>query len=350
MPTDPDIDTQQMDKSLDDIAELVGGSVSGEGSIRITGLNGLQDAAGGDLTFLGNPRFESFMETTKAAAVIVPKDFGNNGKPLIHVKHPYLAFAILLKEYERETKIHPEGIHRLAVIAENVRLGRNVSIDALVRLEDGCEIGDDVILYSGVYIGRGSKIGSGTIVYPNATIRERVVVGANCVIHSNAAIGSDGFGFTLVDNARVKIPQVGTVRIGDDVEIGSNTSIDRSTTGCTVIGNGTKIDNLVQIAHNVVIGAHCTISAETGIAGSTTIGNHVMIGGQVGIGGHLEIGDNVRIGAKTGVSKSVPPGTSILGTPFRDLPTTRRIWASLPYLPNVLRRIRALEKRVGKKD
>ena len=337
-----------MDKSLEEIAKLVEGTVIGPGDVRITGLKGLGEAQSGDLSFLANPRLESLLDTTKAAAVLVPKDFGHNGITVIRVEHPYRAFATVLKVFEKEVLLHPIGLHPSAAVSEGATLGNNVGIDAFVRVEAGSEIGDDVVLYSGVYVGKGAKIGKGSIIYPNATIRERVVIGERCIIHSNAAIGSDGFGFTIVDGVHLKIPQVGTVILGDDVEIGSNSAVDRSTTGPTSIGDGTKIDNLVQIGHNVTIGKHCVVSGGTGIAGSTKIGNNVMIGGQVGIRGHLEIGDNVMIGAGTGVTKSVPAGSVILGVPHYDLKVTRRIWVSLPRLPKALRRLRILEERVEK--
>ncbi len=335
-----------MDKTLNEIAELVEGTVVGQGDVRITGLNGLEHASPGDLSFFANPSFESLLETTKATAVLVPADFAPNGIPLIRVEHPYLAFATILKLYEKEKTSHPRGVHPSAAVSEGASLGKNVGIDAFARIEDDCEIGDNVILYSGVYVGKGAKIGADSIIYPNATIRECVILGERCIIHSNASIGSDGFGFTIVDGVHVKIPQVGTVIIGDDVEIGSNSAVDRSTTGPTLIGNGTKIDNLVQIGHNVTIGEHCIISGGTGIAGSTKIGNNVVLGGQVGVRGHLEIGDNVMIGAGTGVRSSVPADSVILGTPHHDHKVTRRIWASLPRLPKMLRRLKILEQRV----
>lgn len=344
----PQTKTHLMDKSLNEIAKLVEGTVIGRGDVRITGLSGLEDAKSGDLSFLGNPRFESLMATTQAAAVLVPESFGDNGFPVIRVGHPYQAFATVLKLYEKETLHHPVGVHPTSAISEGASLGKNVGIDAFVRLEEGCEIGDNVVLYSGVYVGRGSTIGQGTIVYPNVTIREGVRIGARCIIHSNVSLGSDGFGFTEADGAHVKIPQVGTVQIGDDVEIGSNSAIDRSTMGPTVIGNGTKIDNLVQIAHNVTIGEHCTISSGTGIAGSTKIGNNVTMAGRVGIRGHLEIGDNVVVGGGTGIVSSVPAGSVIMGTPHQDINLARRIWISLPLLPKALRRLRMLEARIDK--
>lgn len=336
-----------MNKSLTEIAQMVDGTVIGNAELCVTGLNGLKEAQPGDLSFFADPRYESLLEETKAAAILASSDFEENGIPVIQVKDPYFAFSKLLKDYEREVLVHPTGIHPSAVIAESAKIGPGATIDANVRIEENCEIGENCVLYAGVYVGRDSKIGPNTVIYPNTTIRERCTVGARCIVHSNVAIGSDGFGFSLVNGVRAKIPQVGTVVIGDDVEIGSNSAIDRSTTGRTVIGSGTKIDNLVQIGHNVIIGEHCTISGSTGISGSAKIGNHVMIGGQAGIGGHLEIGDNSMIAGRAGINKSVPPGSIIAGFPQNEARVTRRILMSLPYLPKLLRRVRGLEEKVA---
>lgn len=336
-----------MNKTLREIAELVGGTVVGDHDMVITGLNGIKEARDGDLTFYADPRYADYLRVTTAAAVLVPEDYAGNGRTVVRVPNPYLAFAQVLKHFEESLLVHPSGVHPTAVIADTAHLGRAVAVDAHVCIGEHAVIGDGAILYPGVYIGRGVNIGPGTIVYPNATIRERVTIGARCIIHANAAIGTDGFGFTNLGGKHVKIPQVGTVTLGDDVEIGSNTAIDRSTTGSTTIGRGTKIDNLVQIAHNVRIGEDCTISGSCGISGSTVIGNNVTMGGQVGIGGHLEVGDNVMIGAKTGVHKSIPANSVVSGIPQQDHVVTRRIFASLPHLPNLLKRFRKLEKRVG---
>lgn len=336
-----------MDKSLNEIAQIVGGTVDGEGTIRITGLNGLKEAQAGDISFFSDPRYEPLLENTPAAAILAPEGYGRNGLPVIHVADPYLAFAQLLKSYESEVLIHPREVHPTAVIAESAQIGAGVALDAHVRVEENCEIGENVILYAGVYVGRGSRIGRDTVIYPNTTVRERTTIGARCIIHSNVAIGSDGFGFAAMNGTRAKIPQVGTVTIGDDVEIGSNSAIDRSTTGTTSIGNGTKIDNLVQIGHNCKIGEHCAISGGSAIAGSTIIGSNVMIGGHSSTAGHLTIGDNVMAAGRSGITKSVPANSIISGLPHTDHSTTRRIWASLPYLPKALRRIRGLEDRMA---
>jgi len=333
-----------------DIADQVGGDIIGNPDTPITGLNGIREAQPGELTFLGSPQYISFLETTQASAIFVPRDFD---KPhptaaLIQVDTPYAAFAMMLQAIEKEIRVHPSGQHPTAAIGENVTLGENVALDAHVRLADNCRIGSNVILYAGVYVGRHSAIGDNTIVYPNTSIREYVTIGRRCIIHSNVSIGTDGFGFTPMDGKRAKIPQVGTVEIGDDVEIGSNTGIDRATSGKTIIGSGTKIDNLVQIGHNVVIGENTTISGATGIAGSTTIGNGVTIGGMVGLSGHIEIGDNVMIAGASQVAHSIPPNKMVSGYPAIEHSLGRKVIMSQKRLPELLRRVRSLEQKLEK--
>ena len=337
-----------MDLTVREIALIVGGTVEGDGSLRITGLNGLKEAKPGDLSFYADTRYLQLAETAPAAALIVDASYQGNRRPLIRVASPYFAFAQALRYLESLVLIHPKGIHPTAVVAPTAALGREVALDAHVVVADGARIGDRVVLYAGVYVGRDSVIGDDTVLYPHVAIRERVSLGARCVVHANATIGSDGFGFTRFGGVVEKIPQVGTVEIADDVEIGANSSIDRGTTGPTTVGRGTKIDNLVQVAHNVHIGAYCTISSGTGVAGSTTLGNNVVVGGQAGFAGHQTIGDNVMVGGQTGVLGDVAAGKVILGTPHHDVEVTRRVWAALPYLPGLLKRLRKLEKRVEK--
>ncbi len=335
-----------MNLTLGEIASIVGGKVEGDAGLRITGLNGLKEAGPGDLSFYADPRYQRFLETSPAAALIVDAAFPGNHRPLIRVASPYVAFAQLLKHLEGLLLIHPAGIHPTAVVGEGAVIGKGVALDAHVVIAPGAKIGEGSVLYAGVYVGRNSSIGPNCVLYPHVSIRERVILGARCMVHANSAIGSDGFGFTDTGGRKVKIPQVGAVIIGDDVEIGSNTSIDRATTGNTTIGSGTKIDNLVQIGHNVSIGEHCTISGVTGISGSTTIGNRVTIGGQAGTAGHLKIGDNVVIGGRAGVTKSVPANSIVSGFPAVDHQVSRRILAGLPFIPDALRRLRKLEKQV----
>lgn len=335
-----------MNMTLGEIATIVGGTVEGDAAARITGLNGLKEAKPGDLSFYADARYLKYLDSTPAAALMVDQKFTGNRRPIIRVGNPYFAFAQLLKHLESLWLIHPKGIHPNASVAPTAKIGKDVAIDAFAVVADGAEIGDRTVLYAGVYIGRDTTIGPDGIFYPHVSVRERITIGARCIVHANSTIGSDGFGFTRVGGVPAKIPQIGGVIIGDDVEIGSNSSIDRATTGNTTIGSGTKIDNLVQIGHNVFIGANCTISGSTGISGSTTIGSNVTIGGQTGTAGHLTIGDNAIVGGRAGVTKSVPANAVVSGYPLNDHEVTRRIFASLPYLPDALRRLRKLEKRV----
>lgn len=336
-----------MNKSLAEIAELIGGTVIGDATTRIAGVNGIKQAKPGDLTFVSNLRYLPFLETTHASAAIVGKAVMSAPIPIIQVAKPDVAFWTVLKDVADSEVSHPHaGIHPTAVIGENVRLGKDVAIDAHVRVADNCRIGDGAVLYAGVYVGQDSVIGGNTVVYPNVVIRERVTVGARCIIHGGAVIGGDGFGFVPLGKVQYKIPQVGSVEIGDDVEIGSNTTIDRATFGRTVIGQGTKIDNLVQIGHNVEIGEHCVISGSTGISGSAIIGNYVMIGGQTGIAGHIDIGDGAIIAGRTAVSKSVGPGKMVSGFPMKDHKEDLRILACISRLPEFVNRIHELEAQV----
>jgi len=341
-----------MDTSVGEIAALVGGTVTGEPALKITGLNGIKQAHAGDLTFLGDHKYLVYFKSTGASAILVAPDFDPatpvpKERALIRVKNPYMAFIQVIQEHAvRPEASYPSGIHPTAVIGRNVKLGRDVAIDAHVRIADDAAIGDGVVLYAGVYIGHGCRIGDRTVVYPNVTLREGVTVGARCILHAGVVLGSDGFGFAPLNGAWFKVPQTGTVIIGDDVEIGANTAIDRATFGSTVVGRGTKIDNLVQIGHNVEIGEDCVISGMTGVAGSATIGNHVTIAAQVGVGDHARIGDRATIGARSGVVGEVEPGRVATGYPLMDHKQELRIMAAMRHIPEWPRRIRDLEQRV----
>ncbi len=335
-----------MDLTVAEIARLVDGVVVGNDAVRITGVNGIREAANGDISFIGSAKYLKHLATTRAAAILVERGCTGSDRPLIQVDDPYRAFVVVLSRLELETRLHPRGIHPGAIISDRAAIGADAGIDALVRIEDDAVIGDRAVLYSGVYIGRGVHIGADTVLYPNVVVRDRVRIGDRCIIHGNATLGSDGFGFAPVAGRQVKIPQVGTVIVGDDVEIGANTAIDRATCGETVIGNGTKIDNLVQVGHNVRIGEHCAISGGVAIAGSATIGNRVTIGGLTGIAGHIEIGDGATIAARSGVTKSIPAGALVSGFPAEDHHTMRRFLAAQKHLPGALRRIRELEERI----
>ena len=334
-----------MNATLGDIAALVGGTVAGDGSIRITGLNGIREAGDGDLTFVSDRKYIPYLETTRASAVVVARDTPAGTKPLIFVDDPRQAMLAILVHIQKAQEIHPVGHHPSAIVAETARLGSAVALGPLVVIDEGAEIGDATVLHAGCFVGRGSRIGPNTVLYPNVTVRERVEIGARCVLHSGAVVGSDGFGFAQHGKMHVKIPQVGTVILGNDVEVGTNSAIDRATFGATIVGDGTKIDNLVQIGHNVRIGRNCIICGNAGIAGSTVLGDNVTVGAGGGVAGHIEIGDGAIIAAFSGATKSVSEGAIVFGFPAVELERGRRMHGALRQLPEALRRLKSLEER-----
>jgi UDP-3-O-[3-hydroxymyristoyl] glucosamine N-acyltransferase len=336
-----------MDLTVDEIAQLVGGTVDGDGSVRITGVNGLREAERGDLVFVRGKRYLPYLAETRASAVLISeRPEGGLLIPLILTPHPDLAFAQVIQQHALPVPRHPQGIHESAVVGARTILGEGVALAAHVYVGEDCVIGSRVVLYPGVYIGNGVNIGDDTIVYPNVIVREDTEIGSCCILHAGACIGSDGFGFAPLGGRWEKIPQIGRVILGDDVEVGTNTAIDRATFGVTRIGRGTKIDNLVQIGHNVEIGEHCIIAGKVGIAGSAMIGHQVRIGASAGINGHIEIGDGASIGARAGVTKSVGPGETVSGFPAMDHTLARRVLVAQQRLPELMQRIRELERQV----
>jgi len=335
-----------MQKTLKEIAQLVDGKVVGDGNILINGASGIREAVEGDITFLANSKYSSLMDKTRAAAIITSQDAQETTKPIIVTQNPSLAFVKIISMFMPDDAGHPSGIDYTAVMGKHVSLGKDVTIGAYSVIGDNVSLGDNVIIYAGCYIGHHSKIGAGTLIYPHVSIRERISIGSRVIIHSGAVIGSDGFGFATIKGAHHKIPQVGTVEIHDDVEIGANVTIDRARFDKTVIGRGTKIDNLVQIGHNVMVGENALIVAQVGVAGSTIIGNNVTLGGQVGLSGHLTIGDNAIVTAQSGVAKSVPADTMVSGYPARPFMTTQRVNASLQNLPKLFNQVKELKKKI----
>ncbi len=339
-----------MQMTLKEIADFVKGELAGDGDIVISGVNGIKEAQEGEITFVANSTYLPLLDTSEASAALVTSSVSDGRKPVIKCANPYVSFIELMGLCETEQACHPEGVHPTAAIGENVEIGENATMGAYAVVEDGASIGSNVVLYPHVYVGKMTSIGDDTIVYPHVTIREKVRIGNRVIIHSGTRIGCDGFGFAPMKGVHHKIPQLGTVIIEDDVEIGANVTIDRATFRETIIGKGTKIDNLVQIAHNVTTGENCIIVAQTGISGSTTLGNSVTLAGQSGIVGHITLADNVTVGAKAGVNKSCAPGASILGTPARPAELEKRIQASLRRLPELSKRVRALERRLEKPE
>ncbi len=334
-----------MEKTVAEIARELEGQVEGDGEARITGVAGIAEAQPGDITFLDSPQYEPLLQTTAASAVIVAAETSCSGKTLIRVSRPRLAFATIMRLFYPSVASSPPGIHPTAVIGEGVELGQDVRIGAHAVIGDEVHIGDRAVVFPLVSIGDRTRIGSGTVLYANVTIRERVNIGNQVIIHSGTVIGSDGFGYAQEGKNHLKIPQVGTVEIEDQVEIGSNVTVDRGTLGATRIGRGTKIDNLVQIAHNVIIGPNTLLMAQVGVSGSTRIGANVILAGQVGVVGHIEIGDESIAAAQSGISKTVPPKTVVFGTPARPMKKAKQIEACINRLPGLFKRVHKLEKK-----
>jgi UDP-3-O-[3-hydroxymyristoyl] glucosamine N-acyltransferase len=336
-----------MKKKLRELAEFVGGKVIGDRDVEISGVAAIEEARTGEITFVANPRYLSKVNETRASAVIVSKEGTLSSKPLLTVANPYLAFARILTLYSAQP-YEPKGIDPKAWISSTAELGKEVTIHPFVYIGDRCRIGNRVTLYPGVYVGEDSSIGDESVVYPNVSIYAGTVIGKKVILHSGVVVGSDGFGYVKDGRENVKIPQVGKVQIGDDVEIGANTTIDRAALGKTIIQRGVKIDNLVQVAHNVVIGDDSIIVAQVGISGSAKIGNNVTLGGQVGVAGHLEIGDNVMIGAQSGVPNDLPPNGAYSGSPVMPHRQYLRTANLIPKLPEMRKTLMEIESRLKK--
>ena len=335
-----------MKVTLEAVAKAIDGTVVGDGSVEITGVAGIREAREGDLTFLANPRYESYLDQTQASAIIVSENHRSIGKPLIQNPNPYLAFLKAIRLFAGEAERPCAGVHPTAVVSEEAYVAQDASIGPYVVIERGASIGARAIVHAGCYVGACARLGDEILLYPNVTVREECVLGDRVIVHSGTVVGSDGFGFVRDGDVYRKLPQVGNVVVEDDVEIGANVTIDRATTGTTRIGAGSKIDNLVQIAHNVQVGENCIIVAQVGISGSTVLGDHVVLAGQVGIVGHIEIGDGASVGAQSGVSKSVKAGERMFGYPAMPLRQAKRIEASIRNLPELIQTVRRLKRRV----
>ncbi|MBL7645861.1 MAG: UDP-3-O-(3-hydroxymyristoyl)glucosamine N-acyltransferase [Candidatus Hydrogenedentes bacterium] len=335
-----------MNLTVGDIAALVGGKVSGDSSVTITGVNGVDEAGDGDLCFIRNAQYLPQLAKSGASAVLIQEAPADLTIPAILVPKPDLAFAMVLKYCETQQLRHPSGIHPAAVIDPSVMLGANVAVGACAVIEADVQIGDGAIIYAGVYVGHASRIGAGSIIYPNVTIREETEIGAGCIVHAGATLGSDGFGYAPLEGAWMKIPQVGRVVLEDEVEIGSCTSVDRATFGETRIGKGTKIDNLVQIGHNVRIGEHCALAGMVGVAGSAQLRDRVQVGASAGLKGHITVGEGAIVAARSGVVKSVEPGAIVSGFPAIDHDEERRVMVAQRRIPELIRRVRSLEREL----
>jgi UDP-3-O-[3-hydroxymyristoyl] glucosamine N-acyltransferase len=337
--------------TLQQVAALTQGSlIIGEPDSTITGFSSIKEAEPGDVTFLGNARYANDLKKSKASAVIALPDFTNapTGMAVIHSENPTLAFSAIIKEFGPQKKVFAPGVHATASVSADAKFdSTKVYVGPNAVIEDGAEIGDGTLVHGGAYIGPDAKIGKDCVIHANAVIKDNCLLGDRVIIHSGAVIGADGFGYQFSGGKQLKIEQVGRVQIDDDVEIGSCTTIDRARFGRTWIGEGTKIDNLVQIAHNVIIGKHCVIVALVAIAGSARIGNYVTIAGQVGVGGHLNVCDQVVLLARSGVTKDIAEPGYYMGFPTKPLMEGRRVVALQAKQPEIFQRIKTLEKRLA---
>lgn len=331
------------------IADLINGTIEGDPNVAVSSFGKLEEATAGQLAFLANPKYEDFLYTTKASVIIVNTTLQVEkglSATLIRVPDAYSSFAVILTAYSEMAKANLTGIEQPSTIDSTVKLGENVYIGAFAYLGHNVVIGNNVKLYPQVYLGNNVKIGDNTILYPGVKILHDCVIGKEVSIHAGSVIGGDGFGFApQTDGSFKKVPQIGNVIVEDNVEIGANTTIDRATIGSTVIKSGAKLDNLIQIAHNVEIGMNTVIAAQSGVSGSTKIGKNVMIGGQAGIVGHIQIADGSKINAQSGVGKSIKtPNTAVTGSPAYDYGHALRSQILSRNLPELEKRIKELEQ------
>lgn len=334
-----------MEFTASQIASFINGRIIGDENAVIIGVSPIEHSEEGHLSFVAQPRFVSHLENSKCSVIIVSEKLLTHqtyNSTIIAVEDAYLSFQILMNLYQ-EMKGRKSGIEDGAIFHETSTVGENVYVGAFTCVSEKVVIGDDSQIYPQVFIGKNVKIGKNCVIYSGVRIYDYSVIGDNCIIHSNTVIGSDGFGFQPTKDGFQKIPQLGNVVLEDHVEIGSNCSIDRGTIGSTIIGKGTKIDNLIQIAHNVKIGQHNVIAAQTGIAGSTVIGDWNQIGGQVGIVGHIQIGNQVKVQAQSGVNSSAKDGEILYGSPAINAGDYRRNYVHFRNFADIVKRINKLE-------
>jgi len=332
-----------------ELAALVGGEYSSDtASLEIHGLAALDAAAPGEISFFSNPRYSSDLRTTAASAVLVPLDFaGETSAACIRVANPSSAFAAVTAALLNPPPLPPQGIHPSAVVYPGAEVAPDASVGAAVVVMPGAKVGPRTVLMAGSYVGSDARVGADCLLHPHAVVREQCLVGDRVILHPGVVLGSDGFGYDTREGRHDKIAQSGIVVVGNDVEIGANTTIDRARFGRTVIGEGTKIDNLVMIAHNVVIGKHCIICAQVGIAGSAQIGNYVVLAGQAGIVGHIKIGDGAIVGAQSGVSNDIEPKSLVVGSPPRPAGQWKRSIVRIDRLGELYDRVKKLENKLG---
>jgi UDP-3-O-[3-hydroxymyristoyl] glucosamine N-acyltransferase len=337
-----------MEKTVGEIASLIGGRTIGDSQFVVTGVASHESAGPTDITFMDSDRQAAKAWRSPAGCLIVPETVVSGAKPLIQVKHPKLAFATVVELFHPAKRPAP-GIHPSAIVADGVPVGEEVTIGPHAVIETGVRIGRRSVVGAGVYIGENCTIGDDCTIYPNVTLYANVSLGARVIVHAGSVLGSDGFGYINVEGVYHKFPQIGRLIIEDDVEIGSNVSVDRGALDATIIRQGTKIDNLTQVAHNVFIGEHCVLAAQVGIAGSSRIERRAVIGGQAGFGDHVTIGEGAVIGGQAGIlpGKHIHPGEFVWGTPARPMSEFKEQYAHIARLPRLKRDIEQLKQRVA---
>ncbi|MCH5246912.1 MAG: UDP-3-O-(3-hydroxymyristoyl)glucosamine N-acyltransferase [Muribaculaceae bacterium] len=331
-----------------DIAAMMGGEIEGNPDVEVREIAKIEEGREGSITFLSNLKYTPYVYTTKASVILVPKDFVAENPvagTLIRVEDPYGKIAMLLDEVNKMHSIKKSGIEDPCHIGQGSVIGQEGYIGAFAYIGDNVKLGDGVKIYPQVYVGDNVEIGDESILYPGCRVYHGCKIGKRCIIHSGAVIGADGFGFAPVDGHYKKIPQTGIVELGDDVEIGANTTVDRATMGKTKVGNGVKLDNLIMVAHNVEIGEDTVMAAQSGIAGSTKVGNSCRLGGQVGLAGHIKIGDNVEIGAQSGIQRNIKSGSRVIGSPAVEIGDFARQVVYIKNLERLNNRVEALEKK-----
>jgi len=332
--------------SLAEVAKWVNGAVRGDAGVRIGGVSGVEEAQAGQITWLTHDKYARKLAQSKAAAVLVPDSYGPTPMPAVLVARPDLAIITILEHFAPPVPRPARGVHPAAVVHERARLGQNVAVGPGVVISADAVVGDDTVLHANVFVGEATSIGAGCEFWPGVVIRERCTLGNRVIVHPNTTIGSDGFGYQFDQGRHRKIPQIGTVIVEDDVEIGANCAIDRAKFGATRVGRGTKIDNLVQVAHNVQIGPGCVLVAQCGIAGSSRLGQGVVLGGKVGVRDHIVINDRAQAAACACLSKDVPAGMTVIGSPAVEQEQWLREHGKLRRLPSLFQQFEALVKRV----
>lgn len=340
-----------MSVTLGQLAELVHGQACGDAGLVLHAARPLAEAGPGDVTFVENDRHAHHVARCKASAAVVPAGLAvPDGLAVIRVADPLAAFVAIVRHLHGRAEPPPLGIDPRAVVHPTARIGPDPSIHPLAAVGEGTVIGARCQIHSSAVVGRYCRLGDDVVLYPNAVLYDGTVVGSRVIVHANAVLGADGFGYRFQDGRHAKVPQLGHVEVGDDVEIGACTTVDRGTFQATRVGEGTKIDNLVQVGHNCHIGRHNLLVSQMGIAGSSSTGDYVVIAGQVGIADHVHIGDRVLIGAKAGVTKDVPPGERMLGAPATPEREQKRILMTLEKLPEIRRDLRRLKQHLGMTD